>query len=187
MFLSFFVFRVSAQEFMHSFGATIAVVTAKVETDYSSSNFTMSQTLFSYFPRYNFVENENSSVSVGMPVAIGIGISRNQFDDDLGIAFAYDVPLVLDYNIGCKSTMDNEATFGGYYGAGFGYHSMSISKSKYSDFKGSSYGPIFRGGVRIGSNAESWAGHGITIGVFYKKGLEKEHFNTIGFNILYDL
>ena len=178
---------VYAQQLMHSFGATISIMSGKVNNEYGSGNMILSQTCFSYFPRYNFIENENSSISIGAPVAIGLGISRTNGDEDLGLAFAYDLPLVIDYNIGCKSTYENEGTFGGYFGVGFGYNSVSISKSKYSDFKGSSIGPIFRGGVRIGSNSESWSGHGITIGLFYKKGLEKNPFNNYGFNVYYDL
>ncbi|MBL7736904.1 MAG: hypothetical protein JNL51_15710 [Chitinophagaceae bacterium] len=178
----------TAQNLMHSFGATIAITTGKISNGYSRSNFSLSQNYLSYFPRYNFVENENSSISIGAPIGLGVGIAQNSYmGEDIGFAFAYDLPLVIDYNIGCKSTYDNEQTFGGYLGAGFGYNYVSISGSQYSDFKGSSYGPIFRGGVRIGSNKESWAGHSITIGVFYKKDLQKNPFNSFGFNVYYDL
>ena len=41
--------------------------------------------------------------------------------------------------------------------------------------------------VRLGSSDESWNRHGLTIGIFYKKGLEKDKLSTIGFNVLYDL
>lgn len=176
-----------AQNLMHSFGATIAIMKGKTTDSYSNTDFTMSQTYFSYFPRYNFVENENSSISIGAPVGLGFGLSRNTYGDDAGIAFAFDLPLVVDYNIGCKSTYDNEQTFGGYIGAGFGYNYVSVSSSSYSNFKGSSYGPLIRGGVRIGSNRESWAGHAITIGMFYKKDLQENPFNSFGFNVYYDL
>jgi hypothetical protein len=45
---------------------------------------------------------------------------------------------------------------------------------------------MVRGGVRIGSANESWGDHGLTVGVFYKKGLEKDKLHTLGFNVLYD-
>jgi hypothetical protein len=178
---------IKAQGFMHGYGATISVLTGKVKTSGSTSNYALQQTTLTYFPRYNFIENENSSISIGAPVGIGIGIATNTYGDDAGIAFAYDLPIVLDYNIGCKSTPDNENNFGGYFGLGFGYYKVTISKSQYSDFKGATYGPIFRGGVRIGSEKESWKGHGLTIGVYYKKGLEKDKLTTIGFNVLLDI
>ena len=63
---------------------------------------------------------------------------------------------------------------------------MSISQSQYSDFKGATYGPLFRGGVRIGSERESWNGRGVTVGLFYKKGLESSKLSTFGFNVLLD-
>lgn len=175
-----------SQKLMHGFGATISGLYGRIITPSSSSSFSLAQTNLTYFPRYNFVENENSSISIGIPLGIGIGIVSNTYGDDAGISFAYDLPAVLDYNFGCKSTIENERKFGGYLGLGFGYYKVSISGSQYSDFKGATYGPLFRGGVRIGSSNESWGGHAITIGVFYKKGLEKEKLNTIGFNVLYD-
>jgi len=168
-----------AQNFMHGYGATISVL--------SAPGITLSQTNLCYFPRYNFIENENSSVSVGMPIGAGIGISNNSYGDDAGIAFAFDLPAVIDYNIGCKSTPDNDHNFGGYFGAGFGYYKVFISQSSYSDFTGATYGPMARAGVRFSSSNEGWNGLGITIGMFYKKGLEKLKFNTVGFNILIDM
>ncbi len=117
---------------MHSYGATISVI--------SGSGITLSQTSVCYFPRYTFAEAENTSFSVGLPVALGIGISNNAYGD-AGVAFAYDLPAVVDYNVGCKSSADNEATFGGYLGLGFGYYKINISKSAYSNFSGATYGP----------------------------------------------
>lgn len=168
-----------SQKLMHSFGLTISVLTGGDET--------LQQTSFSYFPRLNIMESENSSISVGAPVAIGVGIARSTYGDDAGISFAYDLPVVVDYNIGCKSTNENEKKFGGYFGLGFGYYKVSISQSTYSDFKGATYGPIFRGGIRFGSSNENWHGHAVTVGLFFKNGLETAKLKTFGFNIMYDL
>lgn len=179
--------NLNAQKLMHSLGATISVLYGKISSNGSSSSFTLQQTNFCYFPRYNIVENDNSSVSLGAPVGIGIGLVSNTYGSDNGIAFAYDLPVVIDYNIGCKSTSDNDKNFGYYFGLGFGYYKVNLSSSQYSDFKGASYGPMLRGGVRIGSLKESWAGHSITVGMFYKKGLEANKLSTVGFNVLYDL
>lgn len=174
-----------AQSFMHSAGATISLITGKVNEQGSSYSFSMTQTCLAYFPRYTFVENENSSFSIGMPVGIGFGLSNN-YADDAGVYFAYDLPLVVDYNFGNKSTPDNEQNFGGYFGLGFGYYKVSVSQSAFSNYNGATYGPMARAGVRIGSSREGWNGHGFTVGVFYKKGLEKQQLNTFGFNVFYD-
>lgn len=176
-----------SQKLLHSYGATISVMFGDIKTSYSTSKLSLAQTNLTYFPRYNVLENENSSISIGLPLGIGVGVASSTDGDDAGIYFAYDLPLVIDYNIGCKSTIENENIFGGYFGIGFGYYKVNISKSQYSDFNGASYGPLFRAGVRIGSYNEAWNGHAFTVGVFYKKGLEKDRLNTIGFNVLYDL
>jgi hypothetical protein len=153
----------------------------------NSESISLTESNLTWFPRFNFVENENSSISIGAPIGVGIGITTNTYGGDAGVQFSYDLPVVLDYNIGCKSTSDNTATFGGYFGVGFGYNKVNISESSYSDFNGSSYGPLFRAGCRIGSSKESWNGHGVTVGVYYKIGLESNKLHTIGFNVLYDL
>lgn len=171
---------------MHSVGGTISVLSGTVTTPGETSSFSMMQTNITYFPRYNFIENENSSVSVGAPIGAGIGIASNMYGDDAGVSFAFDLPLVVDYNLGFKSTSEISNYFGGYFGVGFGYYHVSITGSQYSNFDGSTYGPLVRGGVRIGSANESWGDHGLTIGLFYKKGLEETKFNTFGFNVLYD-
>ena len=172
----------NAQSFMHSYGATPAILLAK---DGYGNQFYLYQTDLTYFPRFNFVENENSSISIGAPVGVGISIVNS--DNDPGIGFSFDLPAVVDYNIGCKSTADNESTFGGYFGAGFGYSHYSVSGTQNSDFKDASYGPLVRAGVRIGSVKEQYHGHALTIGFFYKKGLETAKYTTVGCNVLVDL
>ena len=69
-------------------------------------------------------------------------------------------------------------------GAGFGYYHVSVSNSAYSDFSGASYGPMGRLGMRFGN--ESWGDKALTVGVFYKKGLEDSKLSTIGLNVIYD-
>lgn len=176
-------FSASSQSFMQSLGLTPALLFAK---DQYGNKFSLYQTNFTYFPRYNFVANENSSISIGAPVGAGIGIV-NSSSGDPGIGFSFDLPAVLDYNIGCKSTPENETYFGGYLGAGFGYSQNTVSGTSYSNIKATSYGPLFRAGVRIGSAKENWRGHAITIGFYYKKGLEAAKYNTVGCNVLVDL
>lgn len=178
----------NAQQLMHGFGVTLSVLQGTLhEGNGGFESFGVEQDNLTYFPRFNFVENENSSISIGAPIGVGIGIVTNSYGNDAGVLFSYDLPLVIDYNIGCKSTMDNDRTFGGYFGAGFGYNKVKISGSSYSDFNGSSYGPLLRAGFRFGSSSESWKGHGVTAGAYYKIGIDKNMLYTIGFNVLYDL
>ena len=178
--------RLPAQSFMHSIGATISIMDARIHDSWGSSySISTMQTNFSYFPRYNFAESDNTSVSIGLPLGAGIGISDNGLSD-YGVAFAFDIPAVVDYNFGYKSTLENDSRVGGYLGAGFGYYRITVSKSSYSDFTGVSYGPMARAGFRFTTPRNRENGHGVTVGLFYKKGLEKEKFNTYGCNVYFD-
>lgn len=175
-----------SQKLMHEFGLTPAIVFGTIKTPSSSSGFSLTQTNFTYFPRYNFVENENSSISIGAPVGAGVSfVTDNNYN--AGVLFSYDLPAVLDYNFGCKSTKASEGNFGGYIGLGYGYAHYTITSTPYSNFNGSTYGPIFRLGVRFRTNDESWNGHAIPVGVFFKKGMETSKLNTLGFHVLYVL
>ncbi len=173
-----------AQHFMHGAGATISAIVGTVKIPGGSESFGLSQTNLTYFPRYNFIENENSSISVGAPIGVGLAVVSNTSGDDAGISFAYDLPVVVDYNMGCKSTKENDKHFGGYVGAGFGYYKISISNSEYSNYNGATYGPMLRGGVRF--KLPKWDSEAVTIGMYYKQGIESDKLTTIGFNVLYD-
>lgn len=167
--------------FLHSLGATISMLFGK---DEFSNSFSLSQTNICYFPRINITQGESSSLSVGAPVGVGIGIATSTIGGDAGVAFAYDLPIVVDYNFGCKATRNVQKNFGGYVGAGFGYYNVSISQSAFSDFSGSTYGPMGRAGIRF--SRDDWNGKAVTIGLFYKKGLEDAKLHTVGFNVLAD-
>jgi hypothetical protein len=173
-----------SQKLMHSLGGDVSILFGTIRKSSSSSTFAMQQTQLCYFPRYNFVENDNSSVSIGAPLAVGIGIASNSYGGDNGIAFSYDVSTALDYNIGAKSTLDNDRGFGGYFGAGFGYRHVNISYSSYSDFKGTTYGPLVRAGVRFAWGAER--SKFLTVGTYFKMGMDKDKLQTLGFHVLHD-
>lgn len=173
--------ELSSSRFMHGLGATLSMLFGK---DEFSNSFSIAQTNFCYFPRINVLQGESSSFSIGAPVGIGVGIASNTIGGDAGVAFAYDLPIVLDYNFGCKATKNVLKNFGGYVGAGFGYYHVSISQSSFSDFSGGTYGPMGRAGIRFAK--EHWNGKAVTIGLFYKKGLEDAKLQTIGTNVLVD-
>lgn len=177
------------QRLMHAVGGDVSIINKSSElvNGYRTNSLTLTQTNACYFPRYNFIENENSSVSVGMPLSIGVGITRSTYGDDAGVSFAYNIPLVVDYNFGCKSTSETESNFGGYVGAGFGYNHFSVSGSEYSNLSGSSYGPIARAGIRFGSQINSFNGQAITLGLYYKPGLGTDKWKTYGVHVLLDL
>jgi hypothetical protein len=169
-----------SQSFMNSIGANISILYAKINTQYDHETFLMNVNQFSYFPRITLSESDNSSVSLGAPLGAGIGILNSGGDAD-GIAWSFDAPLVMDYNMGCKSTPDNEDRFGSYLGAGFGF--MYTGWSSYENDKAISYGPLARVGIRLAGREQNWH---MTVGVFFKYGVEKEKYKTFGFNVLSD-
>lgn len=181
-FLSFSIItKIYAQSFMHGIGANISVLTAKINTPSDQYTFTMAVTHFSYFPRFTLTESENSSVSIGSPLGAGVGFLSSGGETG-GIAWGFELPLAVDYNIGCKSTPDNENTFGGYFGAGFSYLYTGWTDGNETS-KANTYGPLARTGVRFASSQSDWS---VTIGLFFKYGLEKEKYKTFGFNIIAD-
>ncbi len=173
--------NVMAQNFMHSIGANISVLTAKINTPYEQYTFTMMVTHFSYFPRYNITESENSSFSIGIPLGAGIGILSSAGTAS-GVAWGFDVPVALDYNIGCRSTAENKNNFGGYFGGGFGYMYTGWSDGGETSHA-TTYGPIIRTGISFSPGQDRWH---TTVGIFYKPGLESQKYKTFGFNVLMD-
>src|SRR5687768_15271250 len=107
--------KILAQSLMHGIGANIYILTPKLDPASELYNFTLTATHFSYFPRYTLHESQNSSVSVGSPLGIGIGL-LSRSGGPSGIAWGLDLPVAVDYNLGCKSSPFNEKTFGGYFG-----------------------------------------------------------------------
>lgn len=173
--------KISAQNFMHSVGANISLLTANIETPYVKGSFAMMVNHLSYFPRLLVMESENSSLSFGSPLGVGINII-DDVTGTSGIAWGFDVPLVVDYNMGCKSAPDNENGFGGYFGAGFGYMYTNYTFGNGTE-KANSYGPLARAGIRFSSGDSRWF---TTVGIYYKQGLEPSKFKTFGFNVFMD-
>jgi hypothetical protein len=173
------VYQINAQTFMKGVGANISILYAEIDDAGEKYTFVMTVTHFSYFPRFTFKENENSSFSVGSPLGAGIGI-LNSGGNASGIAWGIDLPLAIDYNMGCQSTPDNENRFGGYFGGGFGYMYTGWSDGGITS-KAITYGPLARTGIRFSSKNGRWT---TTVGIFGKFGLEKEKYKTFGFNVL---
>lgn len=172
-------------QFQHSLGVNFTVVNGNITSKSSSGNdysdkVSFAQSLVQYFMRYNLVEKDNSSISIGMPLGLGVGIARNTSNSDAGVAFGFDVPLVIDYNIGHKSTADNDKGFGCFFGAGFGYSYTGIRLSTYTS-NVTSIGPIFRTGFRISVKDES-----ISIPLSFKLGTGNNQVNTYGLGVIWD-
>ena len=175
----FFCAGINAQSFMSSYGGTFSITQGRETSDgpYKTLQYQMSGT---YFLRYNLSESDNSSISLGVPLSAGIGDVNNSD----GIAFSVDVPLMGDYNFGCDAIPESESGVGGFVGAGFGYTYTSAS-GYFGSSTLSSYGPMIHAGMRLVVSQKF--SQSMSFGLFYKLGIEREKYKTIGFNFLVDL
>ena len=181
-----------SQTFMHSLGGTVSVLSAHVKVPsatpgfgypYSEEyNLALVQYATTYFPRINFETGGNSSFSIGVPLAIGLGSASDVRGANSGVFFSYDLPAVADLNIGYKSSVENERSFGYFFGGGFGYNHVGIALSSGSE-KITSYGPL----VHAGTKFKMGRSGSLFTGLYYKFGLESQKYKTFGIQILSDL
>jgi hypothetical protein len=181
--LSFVISIGFSQSFMHGAGVVTFIQSVPGSDVTSVGGFT-------YSPRFNFLEMENSSLSVGVPISIGISGSANynsQTGSSSSFGFAFDAPLIVNFNVGCGSTKESESRFGFFAGGGFGYHYGTASAT---DSYGNSYsttinatGPIGNAGVRIGVGRGT---HNIEIKLSYLKGIDVSKADIIGIHGIFN-
>jgi hypothetical protein len=181
-----FFLNCNAQRVMHSVGASVNLITEKVNIParYGGVASTKIETLFhgsgDYFFRYNLTETEKSSISIGVPVSIGLGSANDPNNDAAGLYFATDISLGAFYNSGLKSTKENENNFGYFVGGGISYGYIGLYYDKQT-FKISTYGPMVYSGVRFPIKNEV-----LSVGLFFRYGLEKEKLKTYGLKLMKD-
>ncbi len=139
-----------------------------------------------YFPSVLVMKGLEKSVSIGLPLTLGL--RSNEGVGDNSISFGMNAPLVFDYNFGHRSSYASQRLFGGYVGAGFGFTYAALTEtSSFGTYatNANSYGPLARAGFRFGvkSKREILT---ITIGGYYKYGLEDDAFKTGGISVLID-
>jgi len=170
-----------SQTFMHGLGATVNLMTAKIDNPSEKYTATVSFTNFTYMPRLIFGAKESSSLSLGFPISAGVGFGSDVFGES-HIYYGGELPLVIDFNKGRKSSPDNEDNFGWYIGTGFSYTLTNWTTGSSTD-KLNSYGPLARFGVRFGGGSNR-PDRATTVGLSFKPGLEDTKFKTIGIVVL---
>jgi hypothetical protein len=140
-----FVNIVPAQKISHSIGigATFSgsyvvqrIVTASYIDEYTAR---LNRIGFQYFPRMILTKNVRSSVSVGVPLTVGVSwATKNEFtsismmsstvpiwgllpEKNNKAHFAVEIPVVVDFNIGAGSSLQNRKGIGAYLGGGYAY------------------------------------------------------------------
>lgn len=157
-------------QFSHNTGATLFMVKAEGGDNVSPYGVT-------YFPRYSF-----GAISVGIPLTIGISGSYNsQQGASTGSSFTYQLPLVVDYNVGLGADPEPDGSFGFYGGVGYSLFSTSyIGTFDYGTLKAS--GPMLRAGIRLNIKDKM-----VSIGGSYLKGGGDSKASVIGISALIQL
>ena len=187
IFLLLITFAGYSQSFMQSAGATGSVMRATLKGPLGKSGrFGMTHIHLNYFPRINFPLNSYTSISAGVPLGIGLGIMNNNFLNVKGTYLSYDIPLVIDYNMGFKAAEVDDETIGFYFGLGFGYMSTQRDTLGVTSFKANSAGILARIGVRLSLDENDRNSRGISFGLYHKIGMGEEKFKTSGLNVMLD-
>jgi hypothetical protein len=154
-----------AQNFMMSAGSTLSIL---------QDEGILKHITFSL--RGNLYESESSSASLRVLPSIGFGSGQDE-----GTYFVTDFPITADFNLGFKSSPDNESNFGGFIGGGFAYTIFSRNDPYVGKYRFNTYGPLVHGGVRFRVADDL----GIEIGLFYKKGIEAGRLQAGGLRVLF--
>lgn len=160
-------------EFMHSLGGKYFF--------YANSDG-FSSAGFLYSPRVNVTSGENSAISVG--THLGLGFSLQAGSGGSSSSLVLDVPLVGEYNFGYGSMLDVESAFGGYVGAGYGIHRVSLNVNGVGG-NATLHGPVFTGGIRCNIPAVG----PLELGASYMLDLKSKDVksNVLGISISYML
>ena len=182
LFISSIVF---CQTFMHGAGITVLVGSAK------GGDVSVAEGL-TYYPRFNFLENETLSVSAGIPITLGISASYSVnygsggFSENSSIGFVVNAPLMINLNVGRGSTKENESRYGYFAGAGFGYHhgDFITVENGYNNSKSTNtFGPAANAGFRIGVGSRH---RNIEVRFSYMKGINEDKPNIFGIGALFN-
>lgn len=166
-----------SQSFMHGAGL-IVLGTSKSRT---GSDLSYGEG-FTYSPRFNFFETKALSVSVGIPLSFGLSTTTGGSVDAYGdyttsVGIVFNIPVIINLNMGRGSTKENRQKFGYFVGAGFGYHHGDFltdgiydpNTNSYTEtYSSNTFGPAANAGVRIGVGRRH---KNIEIKLSYMKGL----------------
>jgi hypothetical protein len=181
-----------AQHFTNGIGVGIFVEDAATTIARPSFAFT-------YSPRLNFLETDNSSVSVGIPLSVGFSGSYNAtydsyygYAEENSLGFMLNVPLMMNFNFGAGSVKGNKSRMGFFAGAGYGYHIGTVDYDMHDEY-GNTYttsetesttGIAANVGLRIGLGYRKR--HNLEIRTSYMKGISNHKPNIFGVNCVFN-
>jgi hypothetical protein len=184
--LSFLSLSISAQKMMHSVGTSANLNHQKITipSRYLTPEKKVNQTLFytsgDYFFRYNVKESDLNSISIGVPVALGFGSANDPNNDEAGLFLGANISMGVFYNNGLKSTRNNETNFGYFVGGGISYGYVGLYYDKKTN-NITTYGPMIYSGIRFPVLKQV-----MSVGLFFRYGLETEKLKTYGLKLMRD-
>ncbi len=175
-----------SQELYHSGGISGSIMRATLKGPLGKSGrFGMTHLHLNYYPRVSFPVNYFTTISAGIMFGIGGGFINNDFLSVKGNYLSYDIPLIIDYNVGYKASEPGDDHIGFYFGMGGGYTATQRDTLGVTKFKANSFGILARAGIRLDLEIPE-KNTGISIGFFHKIGMGEEKFKTSGINLLVD-
>jgi hypothetical protein len=131
----------------------------------------------------------SANICLSVPFTIMIGLPRDSFNsNDQGIGI--DLPAMLDYNIGLgskKFAVHTNQKIGAFVGVGLGLMYANVRGDSWlavttpnnppplSRISGFTFGPMAHAGIRFKVQNKTFA-----IRTFYRYGLEKTNYQTVG-------
>ncbi|KAA2242394.1 hypothetical protein F0L74_07555 [Chitinophaga agrisoli] len=111
-----------------------------------------------YAPYFCFRENDKRSLSVGIPLTVGFGGNyyRDDYKGDPAPSVMVDIPVMLNFNMGCGSSGSNRSRFGFFAGGGLGFHYQGVfdhvppdePSGGVTELKKTTWGPGVNAGIR---------------------------------------
>jgi hypothetical protein len=105
-----------------------------------------------YFPRMPLTPN----FSIGAPIGLGFSFNADAFAGS-SATFGVELPITADLNFGAGATPENDASFGGFVGAGLGYAYVASSFGGASGSTGA-FGLVGHAGIRFKARGSTYYG-----------------------------
>lgn len=104
--------------FMHGLGASAIIVS----TDQASGTLPA----LTYNPRINFILHPEATLSIGIPLSVMYNFQNEKLSGQSQGQFAYELPMVINFNFGHGSNFSSRQHWGGFVGIGYGINSLEV-------------------------------------------------------------
>lgn len=133
-----------------------------------------------YSPRINFAQIRiETTLSIGTHLAYGYKPDKYLN----GHYSVYEIPIVMEMNMGCGSSPSATTNYGGFIGVGYAFNKMEYINDNYKDINNSS-GIYFNFGIRT-TTKKNYMRLGVRFS--YLKNIISNNSDVFGISIFYRL